>query len=111
MICKDVLIGAFIFCSIIVALYLGLNTIDKQIKFLKKQEQAQRINQMVELESSTDNSVKLWVRCNLNVFNTIIPSDIKCEQYNTHIWILEGPPHKIAKLLKKVYGLEAEKPQ
>lgn len=44
-----------------------------------------------------------------DVFSVAVPSDIRHEQYNTNIWILEGPPHKIAKLLKKVYGLEVEK--
>lgn len=108
---KDVFVGTFIFCSLMAALWLGISTIDEQMKFHEKQVKLQRINQVSELESSTENSVKLWVRCDINLFNIAIPSDIKHQQYNTHIWILEGPPHKIAKLLKKVYGLEAEKPQ
>lgn len=106
---RETICGLVILCLVIGAFVIGLNVINSSIDNYEKQERVRRIKLVSELESSTEDTVKIWVRCNINPFDVIIPSDIKHLQYNTGIWILEGPPHKIAKLLKKVYGLEVEK--
>lgn len=106
---RETICGLVILCIVIGAFVMGLNAINSLIDNYEKQERVRRIKLVSELESSTEDVVKIWVRCNINPFYVIIPSDIKHLQYNTNILILEGPPKKIAKLLKKVYGLEVEK--